>query len=60
MSPLGRTTGARIPTWMEVLRIRPYLGFSLLLGVGVRDSVVTYLFVGEVQERAVVDAAVVE
>lgn len=49
---------------MEVLRIRPYLILSLLLGWGegeiVRHGVVTYLFVGKVEECAVVDAAVVE
>lgn len=61
MSPLGRTTGARIPTWMEVLRIRPYIGFRLLLrGRCGESGVVKYLFVGKVEERAVVNAAVVE
>lgn len=46
---------------MEVFRIRPCYGFSLLLGWDevVRDGVViVYLFVGEVEECAVVDASV--
>lgn len=45
---------------MEVFRIRPCIGFSLLLGwvEVVRDGVVIYLFVGEVEECAVVDASV--